>query len=63
MRETVRIDGARCVRETAMAILVEVDDAEYWIPKSQIDDDSEVYQDGDEGTLVIPEWLASEKGF
>lgn len=36
---------------------------EVWIPKSQIHDNSEVYDSGDhaEGTLIIPEWLAIEK--
>lgn len=34
------------------------------IPKSQIHDDSEVYDAGEnsEGKLVIPEWLAEDRG-
>jgi hypothetical protein len=60
--EPVSIENARAIKATSMAILVEVDDEEYWIPISQIDDDSEVYQKGDEGTLIIPRWLAEEKG-
>ena len=51
-RDKVRVE-ARCIRTTAFAILVEVDGEEVWIPQSQIDDDSEVWQDGDEGELVV----------
>lgn len=36
---------------------------EVWIPKSQVHDDSEVWQPGHEGTLVITEWLAIERGW
>ena len=34
------------------------------IPQSQIDDDLEVYNDGEssEGTLIITEWIAKQKG-
>ena len=31
------------------------------IPVSQIDDDSEVYEVGHEGELVITEWLAGQR--
>lgn len=33
-----------------------------WIPKSQINDDSEVYAKDTEGTLIITEWIAAQKG-
>lgn len=59
--DPVRIE-AKCIRETSAAILVEIGEEEVWIPKSQIDDDSEVYKDGDEGTLVITAWIAKQKG-
>lgn len=39
------------------------DGTEEWVPTSLINDDSEVYQVGDEGTLVVPEWFADEKGW
>jgi len=32
-----------------------------WIPKSQIDDDSEVWEPGQSGELVTSEWIAIEK--
>jgi len=54
------------VRATDRALLVNYEGEEIWIPKSQVDDDSEIYshrQVGEKGTLVIPYWLAEEKGF
>lgn len=52
------------LKETDAAILVRFEDGiEAWIPKSQIDDDSEVYAKGHEGTLVITYWLAGQKGW
>jgi hypothetical protein len=63
----VAFDGATVARETASAILVLLDeeeygDAEYWIPKSQILERSEVKGGIDTGTLVITRWLAEQKG-
>ncbi len=51
-------------RQTEKAILVAIPDMEdpVWIPQSQVDDDSEVWKEGDEGDLVISEWIASQKG-
>lgn len=56
----VRIDAVECIAETAKAILVEIDGSEYWIPFSQIDEDSEVYRKGDIGELVITQWIAEQ---
>jgi len=55
---------AVCIKEGDQALLVEIDGEEYWIPKSQIHDDSEVFDDkkNDRGTLVITEWIAEKKG-
>lgn len=56
----------RCLRATEKAILVRFielpDEPEIWIPQSQVDDDSEVWKPGDEGTLVINEWIARKNG-
>jgi hypothetical protein len=57
----VEIDGCVCSMATAKAILVVCEGEETWIPASQIDDDSEVYKAGTEGTLVIPRWVAEMK--
>ncbi len=61
--EGVTIDDCRAIRETDMAILVDIDGEEHWVPKSQILDESEVWQDGDEGTLVVSGWLARQEGW
>ena len=49
---------------SGLALLIQLPDREQpvWIPQSQIDDDSEVYKPGDEGTLVVSEWFATQKG-
>ena len=33
-----------------------------WIPKSQVDDRSEVYKSGHKGVIMISEWIAGKKG-
>lgn len=63
--ETVSLQGVYVKHATEKALLCVINGAEHWIPKSQIDDASEVFDDlsNDEGTLVISQWLASQKGF
>jgi hypothetical protein len=58
---TVSFKKVLCKRQTPKAILCEVKGRELWIPQSQIHEDSEVYQDGDEGTLVVSEWFAEKE--
>lgn len=60
--ETVSFDNVVVKAETDKAILCVIDGDEHWIPKSQIDEDSEVYASGTEGTLVITDWIAQQKG-
>lgn len=62
MRNTVSFDDIEVISDSEKAILVNVDGMDCWIPKSQIDDDSEVYEKGTFGKLVISEWIAKEKG-
>lgn len=57
----VRIPEVKCIEETKKGILCRFGEREEWIPISQLDDDSEVAGEGDEGVLIIPLWLASEK--
>ena len=59
----VSIEDVLCVRQTDKAILVVVDGAEEWVPQSQIDEDSEVWQEGDEGTLIVSGWFAEKMGW
>ncbi len=58
----VRIDDVVCKHATEKAILVEIDGDEHWIPQSQVDEDSGVWKNGDEGTLVISDWIAEKLG-
>lgn len=66
MAEPVSIDVSEVKRETNKAILVVVDGDDEWIPKSVIDDDSEVYsaESGrDGGTMLVAEWFARSMGW
>ncbi len=56
--EWAEVEDVKCIAETAEAVLVKLDGAQVWVPKSQISDDSEVGALGDEGTLVVAEWFA-----
>jgi len=64
-----RANPSRCfpdalaIRETAKALLVEVEGEERWVPKSCIHDDSEVWKEGDEGTLALMGWFAEKDGW
>jgi hypothetical protein len=57
------------LRETEKAILFQEDEGldrekkPYWVPKSQIHDNSEVWQKGQVGMLVVKEWFARQKGW
>ena len=54
------------MKETESALLVEsdeIDEGKAWVPLSQVEDGSDVQAAGDEGDLVISEWLALKKGW
>lgn len=55
---------ALAIRSTEKALLVDIQgEGEHWIPISQIEEDSEVRQEGDQGILTITGWIAKQKGF
>lgn len=62
--EMVSIDDCRVIDETPKAIRVEVNGKRHWVPKSLVQDDSEVWslKNAGPGTLVVPEWFASKEG-
>jgi hypothetical protein len=61
--EVVDIEDCYVTVETDKAILVQLPNLdEEWIPKSQIDEDSEVKAEGDEGTITVTRWIAEQKG-
>lgn len=58
----VRIDFDDLKCQTDLAYLIVIDDEEYWIPKSQVDDKELTGgRFSNKGWLTIPEWLAVEK--
>lgn len=48
--------------KTPRALICEIDGEEFVVPDSQIDDDSDVYAQGDKGTLIVNEWWAIQAG-
>lgn len=62
--EGVAFDDVECEYATEGALKVIIDGGEYWIPRSQVHDDSEVFDDGENkcGKLVIKAWFAKKKG-
>lgn len=66
--EWVLIGPTTVVHESPKAIKVHVEGTplwmDEWVPRSQLHkDENELNHTGDEGMLVIPEWLAKEKGW
>ena len=62
--DTIYVD-AEIVAKGGRAILCNVEGEEFWIPHSEITNDSELdgkSDKGDEGTLAIKRWLAEERG-
>ena len=58
------------IRDTSLAICVILDDddenRERWVPRSMIDEDSEIDRDatpGDSGELVVPQFWAEDEGW
>lgn len=67
-KEPCSMGHGRCIRETDRAILVDFGDEdddggeEVWIPKSVVHDDSEVYEDGGTGEVIVETWWAEANG-
>lgn len=59
-------DGVTALRGTERALLCRIPGEratrDVWIPRSQITDDSEVFEVGDEGQLVVKSWFADREG-
>lgn len=52
----------KCTRDTEKALLVKIDGKDVWIPKSVVHDDSEVYEVGHEGEVIVRRWWAEKNG-
>jgi hypothetical protein len=60
--DKVEFPDVRGVHETAGgALIVKIEECTYAIPMSLIDEDSEVYQKGSVGTLILPEWWVDKQ--
>lgn len=64
-KDWVDVEDVEVRASSPDAILIEVlvnkTAKKIWIPRSQISNESEVFDEGDEGTLVIPRWLAERE--
>lgn len=60
--KNIVIDDIECIRHTERAVLVVVNGEEHWIPASHVDVDSEVFQRGHRGKLIISKWIAGKRG-
>ena len=52
-------------KENAILLEIDGDEEKVWIPRSQIDDESDIDGDseaGNIGTITVSEWIAVEKG-
>lgn len=59
----LKIASTRAITATDAAVLIHIEDhGNVWIPQSHIHDDSEVSKPGDEGDLIITQWIAEQKG-
>ena len=62
---TFTISNAEATGETDKSIWVSAPDfdEDVNIPKSQIDNDSEVFEKGHTGDLIVSEWFAEKRGW
>lgn len=51
------------VTERAIKIYLNEYDDEVWFPHTHIHDDSEVWEAGQEGEVVVTKWIAEQKGY
>lgn len=64
-RNRVEVGEAEVMATTDMAILVWIEDfdEEQWVPRSQLHDDCELEQEGDQGLLVVKRFIADKYGW
>ena len=58
----IQIDVEEVLVETEQAFCFLLDEEEYWIPKSQIDDAHEIEQGQVNIVVRITTWIAEQKG-
>lgn len=57
------IEGCSVLVDTGKALLVKSPDDEFWVPTSQICENSEVYEKGTTGSLIVTGWFAKQRGW
>lgn len=57
----IELDGP-VTKSTEKAILINYEGETFWIPRKLIPSDSDVKDEGDEGTPTIPRWFAEKEG-
>ena len=61
--EVAEFEDCTIISETEQAFKVKQDDGTmFWVPKSQVHDNSEVYRVKDHGTLTVNRWWAEANG-
>ena len=50
-----------CLHETEKSLKVQTEKGKHWVPKRYIHEDSEVLVNGDEGLLLVDEWIAKKE--
>jgi hypothetical protein len=59
--EEVEVGRVEVIKAVEKALLVRSGVDEVWIPRSQICGSSEIAEEGEEGLLVLPKWLADKE--
>lgn len=61
MAQLTEVPDVVIVRDTGKAFLCKLEEgAQIWVPKSVVDESSEVSDVGDAGTLVVQSWFAKK---
>lgn len=62
-QEPEKLGRGVCEEERMMAVRVVLGGVHYWIPKSVLHDDSEVFQNGHVGEVIVKHWWAEKEGW
>ncbi len=61
--DVAQVPFAELLHQTELAVLIRCEDGEkFWIPKKWVSAETEMFNKGDVGTLVIARWWAVENG-
>lgn len=61
--QVIEVDFVELLHQTEQAILVRPENGEkIWIPKKWVSPETELFNKGDVGTLVVARWWALENG-